>query len=183
MVKSKKINLYNETERQLAGYNTESVNDSDPIFSHAYHNFIVNLLRTRDSAVKDEMREELSEVLKPMFYQLEQIANGQTKLISDMSDVKIDVAHMKCDITGIRQQVKLQADKNEEVHQELKKQIEGVKEMMDKISPKNTLTAIMIRGIIIALLGALIALTVMYFAFGWFHAQHLLSDLISYLSL
>jgi hypothetical protein len=77
MVKDKKKVINEPTfDKQMDAYEG---NDEDPIFSHAYHQFMINLLKSRDSAVKDELKKSVAEVLEPWHYKLDLIINNQTE--------------------------------------------------------------------------------------------------------
>jgi hypothetical protein len=75
-------------DKQMEVYSEEESNTDDPIFSSAYHKFMANLLKKRDAAVKDELIETLSEVLKPWYEKLEQIINGQIVIQADITALK-----------------------------------------------------------------------------------------------
>lgn len=77
---------------QLAGYSETEVNDTDPIFSRAYHKFMVNLLQTRDKAIKDELIGALSEVLSPWHVEMEQMIAGQKQIQDDVNQIKDMIA-------------------------------------------------------------------------------------------
>jgi hypothetical protein len=64
-------------EKQVEGYIDEIQTENDPVFSHAYHKFMVNLLTVRDKSVKNELMEEVSAQNKVF---------GE-KLISDVNEV------------------------------------------------------------------------------------------------
>jgi hypothetical protein len=64
-------------DKQIEVYSENHQNDSDPIFSKAYHQFMVNLLTKRDKSVKNELVREVKKT------------NDQfsEKLISDVNEV------------------------------------------------------------------------------------------------
>jgi uncharacterized coiled-coil protein SlyX len=54
----KKVNKEEPTfDKQLEKYSEENQNEDDPIFSHAYQEFLVKLLKTRDKAIISEVIE------------------------------------------------------------------------------------------------------------------------------
>ena len=108
------------------------IDGSDPIFSHAYHKFMVNLLTTRDKAVKNELSNEVDELLKVsnekicgdvieyLQINLLPLKTNIDLLVDSQQSIKLDIGHIKNEIAGVRQQVKNIETENNNVHGEIK---------------------------------------------------------------
>lgn len=104
---------------------------------------------------------------------IEVVKNELRPMNESLSDIKLDIAHMKCDVIGIRQQIKIIKDENEKVHGELKEQIECLKDSFYPVKEKASWRAIIIRGIIIALAAIILTLLILYFTLPWYHSHYL----------
>ena len=78
-------------DKQLDDYGKESTDSTDPIFSGKFYDFMRNLLATRDTAVKEELKECVGEVLKPWYDKFEIIIESLKKQSQDLAYLK-DVA-------------------------------------------------------------------------------------------
>ena len=98
MAKEKKVDLSNEVDRLMT---PKAKKELEPIMTATFQQFLIRYLDLRDNVISTQ----LSETLAPMLLVLEKLSVGQDNLVKDLSDIKIDMGHMKCDIIGIRQQV------------------------------------------------------------------------------
>lgn len=98
MAKTKKPDLSNEIDRLMT---PKAKKELEPIMTATFQQFLIRYLDLRDNVISSQ----LAETLKPMLTVLEKISDHQDATTKEISDIKIDMGHMKCDITGIRQQV------------------------------------------------------------------------------
>jgi chromosome segregation ATPase len=93
---------------------------------------MVNLLTTRDKAVKNELSNEVAELLKVsnekicgdvieyLQINLLPLKTNIDLLVDSQQSIKLDIGHIKNEIAGVRQQVKNIETENNNVHGEIK---------------------------------------------------------------
>jgi len=164
-------------DKQMETYSEEESNADDPIFSSAYHKFMSNLLKTRDKALTGELvrefRAEVTEHYAPIMKLLEKMEIGQDKIVTDLSGMKIDMGHMKCDIIGIRQQVQSVRDNYERLEIRQLKIQEDVEQLKYNTNDRRMWTL----RVVLVFLAVLLALGLFVLLFPAIHKYRMLSFL------
>ena len=164
-------------DKQMETYSAEEANADDPIFSSAYHKFMSNLLKTRDKALTGELvrefRAEVTEHYAPIMKLLEKMEIGQDKIVTDLSGMKIDMGHMKCDIIGIRQQVQSVRDNYERLEIRQLKIQEDVEQLKYNTNDRRMWTL----RVVLVFLTVLLALGLFVLLFPAIHKYRMLSFL------
>ena len=164
-------------DKQIADYAIKSTDDTDPIFSGAFYDFMSNLLKTRDKALTGELvrefRAEVTEHYAPIMKLLEKMEIGQDKIVTDLSGMKIDMGHMKCDIIGIRQQVQSVRDNYERLEIRQLKIQEDVEQLKYNTNDRRMWTL----RVVLVFLTVLLALGLFVLLFPAIHKYRMLSFL------
>jgi len=164
-------------DKQIADYAIKSTDDTDPIFSGAFYDFMSNLLKTRDKALTGELvrefRAEVTEHYAPIMKLLEKMEIGQDKIVTDLSDIKIDMGHMKCDIIGIRQQVQNVRENYERLEIRQLKIQEDVEQLKYNTNDRRMWTL----RVVLVFLAVLLALGLFVLLFPAIHKYRMLSFL------
>jgi len=151
MTKRKRDNEEPTFDKQIEGYSMQEQNADDPVFSHAYHAFMVNLLKTRDNAVKDELAEMVAGMLiennATITATISEMLTTQTATVgSALGEVMIAIENLATDVKEIKSTIKIHDQKiNEEYIQiakhemrldQKKKDIAELKAKVDLFNPE-----------------------------------------------
>lgn len=103
-------------DKQIGDYAMKENNPDDPVFSGAYHKFMVNLLKTRDVAVKNELAKTVAEMLiennATITATIQEMLSKQTATVgSAVGEVMVAIEGMAKDIKEIKQTVKIHDEK------------------------------------------------------------------------
>jgi hypothetical protein len=158
MANKKKVDLRNEMDRLMT---PEAIKELKPIMTPTVQQF---LLRYQDLRDTDIIR-QLSETIAPIQTILEKLSTGQEALIQDLSDIKTDLGHVKCDIIGIRQQVK----SVRENYEKLEIRQLNIQEQVEDINYRTNDHRMWTIRLLIVVISAILACTTFFFLFPWVH--------------
>jgi hypothetical protein len=148
----------------------EEVEGTDPIFSHAYHQFLVSLLTTRDKAVRSELLNDVVIMLKDsndkVCKDIAEIVIAQNeKWGAVITEVMRGIDSVSKSVNVLKgQMLQLKID-NDKVHDELK---EGLR----KLTLRNNYWLILLR---LVLTGVVVYFVVKYAHDHWWVAKTFLS--------
>jgi len=171
MAKEKKVDLSNEIDRLMT---PKAKKELEPIMTATFQQFLIRYLDLRDNVISTQ----LSETLAPILGVLEKLSDTQNKLVTDLSDMKIDVGHMKCDIIGIRQQVQNVRENYERLElRQLKIQeaVEIINENLNMVDQRTNNKRMWMLRIILVVMAVIVALGLFIWLFPFIHKYRMLS--------
>lgn len=171
MGKKTKVDLSNEIDRLMTPIAKKEL---EPIMTATFQQFLIRYLDLRDNVIASQ----LSETITPILSVLEKLAVGQDKITKDVSDMKIDMGHMKCDIIGIRQQVQSVRENYERLEIKQLKLQEAVSMMNDNLNMIDGRTAdgkMWQLRILLVVIAIILALGLFIIIFPWVHNYRMLS--------
>jgi septation ring formation regulator EzrA len=171
MVKKENIDLSNEVDRLMT---PRAKKELEPILTATFQQFLIRYLDLRDNVISTQ----LSETLSPMLLVLEKLSDGQDKLASDLSDMKIDLGHVKCDIIGIRQQVQSVRENYERLEiKQLKIQdaVQMLSENYSAIDQRTNDHRMWMLRLVLVILAVMVALGLFIWLFPFIHNYRMLS--------